>query len=204
MSCQRIARRVFDVVGALIGLVLLSPCWLAALLGVAAFLGRPVLFRQRRLGLDGRAFELIKFKSMTDARDAAGRLLPDAERLTRFGRMLRMSSLDELPELINVLRGDMSLIGPRPLLPEYWDLYTPEQRRRHRVKPGLTGWAQVNGRNAVGWEEKLALDVWYADHQSWWLDLRILLRTPFVVVSRRGVSARDHATAPRFAGKAEM
>jgi lipopolysaccharide/colanic/teichoic acid biosynthesis glycosyltransferase len=143
---------------------------------------------------------LIKFRTMTDARDAAGNLLPDADRLSRFGRFLRASSLDELPELFNVLKGDMSLVGPRPLLMEYLDRYTPEQARRHDVKPGITGWAQINGRNAISWEAKFRLDVWYVDNWSLWLDVRILARTVWAVVRREGISADSHATMPKFEG----
>ncbi|MCC7419051.1 MAG: NeuD/PglB/VioB family sugar acetyltransferase [Planctomycetaceae bacterium] len=163
-------------------------------------LGSPILFRQTRPGLGGRLFAMVKFRTMTDARDADGRLLPDHVRLTRFGRLLRATSLDELPELWNVLRGEMSLVGPRPLLVEYLDRYTPEQARRHETLPGITGWAQVNGRNALGWEEKFALDVWYVDHLSLALDLRILLMTVLKVLVRDGVSAAGHATAPVFLG----
>lgn len=163
-------------------------------------LGAPVLFRQTRPGLGGRLFEMVKFRSMTDARNAEGQLLPDNVRLTRFGRLLRATSLDELPELWNVLRGEMSLVGPRPLLVEYLDRYTPEQSRRHETLPGVTGWAQVNGRNALSWEEKFALDVWYVDHVSLALDLRILLKTVLKVLVREGVSAAGHVTAPVFLG----
>lgn len=165
-------------------------------------LGSPVLFRQTRPGLGGRLFAMVKFRTMTDARDAEGRLLPDNVRLTRFGRLLRATSLDELPELWNVLRGEMSLVGPRPLLVEYLDRYTAEQARRHDSLPGITGWAQVNGRNALSWEEKFALDVWYVDHVSLALDLQILLKTVLKVLVRDGVSAAGHATAPVFLGSA--
>lgn len=195
---RRFGKRGFDVGAAAAGLVLLAP-----LLGVVAVvvrcqMGRPVLFRQRRPGLKGQVFQLVKFRSMSDRRDGQGNLLPDAERLTRFSRFLRSTSLDELPELWNVLKGDMSLVGPRPLLVQYLDRYTPEQARRHHVRPGITGWAQVNGRNAVRWDERFALDVWYVDHVSLWLDLRILLRTVLSVLSRRGVSAEGEATMPEF------
>lgn len=164
-------------------------------------MGRPVLFRQTRPGLHGRPFVLYKFRTMTDARDEQGKLLPDEQRLTRLGRWLRATSLDELPELWNVLKGDMSLVGPRPLRMEYLTRYTAEQMRRHEVKPGLTGWAQVNGRNSLSWEEKFRRDVWYVDNWTLWLDFKILLRTVLVVFRREGISAPGHATAPKFIGQ---
>jgi lipopolysaccharide/colanic/teichoic acid biosynthesis glycosyltransferase len=167
---------------------------------VRVALGAPVLFRQRRPGRDGRPFTLVKFRTMRDAVDANGRALEDAARLTRFGSLLRATSLDELPELWNVLRGDMSLVGPRPLLMEYLPRYTATQQRRHDVRPGITGWAQVNGRNATSWEERLAQDVWYVEHQSFALDLRILLRTVRQVVIADGVAQAGHVTMPRFTG----
>lgn len=193
-------KRLFDILVSGIGLVLLSPLLLAVALLVRAKLGSPVLFRHRRPGLHGRLFTMLKFRTMTDAVGSDGALLPDAERLTPFGRFLRRTSLDELPELWNVLIGDMSLVGPRPLLIEYLPLYTPEQARRHDVRPGLTGWAQVNGRNALSWDEKFALDLWYVDHQSFALDLKILWRTIFKVFARQGISAEGEATMPRFEG----
>jgi len=165
---------------------------------VAVLIGRPVFFRQERPGKDGKSFRLIKFRTMTEARGPDGQLLPDAERLTRFGRLLRSSSLDELPELIHILRGEMSLVGPRPLLMHYLAAYTPEEARRMEVAPGLTGWAQVNGRNAVGWEEKFALDVWYVENRSLWLDIKILWLTIWAVVTRKGISAAGEATARDF------
>lgn len=193
-------KRLFD----LLVLFLTLPVWLPLLAGVALLvwwkLGSPVLFRQRRPGLGGRPFELRKFRSMTDARDAQGRLRPDAERLTPWGRWLRASSLDELPELLNVLRGEMSLVGPRPLLLQYLERYSPRQARRHEVRPGLTGWAQINGRNALSWEEKFELDVWYVEHQSLWLDLRILLRTVGKVLRREGITREGEATTCEFMG----
>ena len=196
----RIAKRCLDVVAAGAGLILLAP----VLVGVAALvawrMGRPVLFRQTRPGFHDRLFDILKFRTMRDAVDANGRALPDGERLTAFGRFLRSTSLDELPELWNVLVGDMSLVGPRPLLVEYLPLYTPEQSRRHDVRPGITGWAQVNGRNAIGWEEKFAHDVWYVDHQSFALDLRILGLTVAQVFGRRGITAPGAATAERYTG----
>jgi lipopolysaccharide/colanic/teichoic acid biosynthesis glycosyltransferase len=163
--------------------------------------GGPWLFRQRRPGLGGQLFTLYKLQTMTAARDpSTGQLLPDAQRLPRLGRWLRATSLDELPQLWNIVRGDMSLVGPRPLLPEYLPLYSPEQARRHLVRPGLTGWAQVNGRNAISWPEKFAFDVWYVEHQSFWLDIRILWRTAGRVLGRRGIAAAGEATMPAFRG----
>jgi len=163
-------------------------------------LGHPAFFRQVRPGLHGRPFEMVKFRSMTDARGLGGALLPDADRLTPFGQFLRSSSLDELPGLWNVFKGDMSLVGPRPLLMEYLPLYSPEQARRHEVRPGITGWAQVNGRNALGWDDKFKLDVWYVDHRSLWLDIKILWLTVKKVLVRDGISAAGEATMPRFTG----
>lgn len=185
---------------ALLALILLSPVLLAVALLVRWRLGSPVVFKQRRPGLRGRPFWLLKFRSMTDARDASGAHLPDALRLPAFGRWLRSSSLDELPELINILLGEMSFIGPRPLLMDYLPLYTAEQARRHQVKPGISGWAQIHGRNALSWEEKFRLDVWYVDHQSFGLDLRILLITVWKVLRREGISAIGEATMARFQG----
>lgn len=193
-----ILKRYFD----LVIVIAAAPLWLPLLVVLALLvrvkLGSPVLFRQRRPGLNERIFELVKFRTMTDARDETGRLMADADRLTPFGRWLRSTSLDELPELWNVLRGEMSLVGPRPLLVQYLERYSPEQRRRHAVPPGLTGWAQVNGRNALSWEEKFALDIWYADRRSFWLDARILGRTIGQVMQRRGISATGEATMPEF------
>ncbi|MCA9674643.1 MAG: sugar transferase [Myxococcales bacterium] len=167
---------------------------------IALDLGRPVLFRQERPGLHGKPFSMLKFRTMRDAMDEHGRPLPDAARLTPLGRFLRATSVDELPELLNVLRGDMSVVGPRPLLMRYLDRYSPAQARRHDVKPGVTGWAQVNGRNALSWDEKFALDVWYVDHWSIWLDLQILWRTVDAVIGRRGISHAGDATMPEFMG----
>ena len=191
-------KRVLDSLLALGGLIVLSPVLLLLALVIRLKLGSPVLFRQARPGRGGRVFILWKFRTMNQARDDEGQLMPDGQRLTPFGQWLRTTSLDELPELWNVLRGDMSLVGPRPLLVEYLDRYTPEEARRHEVSPGLTGWAQVNGRNATTWEERLRLDVWYVDHQSLALDLQILLRTVFLVFSRDGISAPGSATMPEF------
>jgi lipopolysaccharide/colanic/teichoic acid biosynthesis glycosyltransferase len=200
LSYERAGKRLLDLSLTLPSLVVLAPLFLLLMLLVRVKLGSPILFRQRRPGMSGRAFTLMKFRTMTDARDTQGRLLPDAERLTRFGRFLRATSLDELPELFNILKGDMSLIGPRPLLMEYLDRYTPEQARRHEVKPGLTGWAQINGRNALAWEDKFKLDVWYVDRVSLWLDLKILALTVIQLVRRDGISAEGHPTMPLFLG----
>ena len=193
-------KRALDVIGAAVGLVLLSPLLLAIAVAVRLAHGSPVLFRQRRPGRFGAPFELCKFRTMTDRRGPDGELLADAERLTRLGRFLRRTSLDELPELLNVLRGDMSLVGPRPLLMEYLPLYSAEQARRHEVRPGITGWAQVNGRNAQTWADRFALDVWYVDHASLRLDLEILGRTVRTVFSGEGISEAGHATRENFTG----
>lgn len=193
-------KRLLDVVGASFGLLLLSPVLLVLTLFVRASMGAPVFFRQQRPGRHGKPFGMVKFRTMRDARDAAGKPLPDAERLTRVGQLLRSTSLDELPELWNVLKGDMSLVGPRPLLMDYLPLYSAEQARRHAVRPGITGWAQVNGRNALSWDEKFKLDVWYVDHHSLWLDVRILCLTVFKVFRREGISGGGEATTRRFTG----
>jgi lipopolysaccharide/colanic/teichoic acid biosynthesis glycosyltransferase len=195
-------KRFLDLAVALPALLVLSPLMGLIALLVRLLMGPPVLFRQQRPGLHGAPFTLLKFRTMTNARDEQGNLLSDAERLTPFGRFLRATSLDELPELINVVKGEMSLVGPRPLLMEYLDRYTPEQMRRHEVKPGITGWAQVNGRNALTWEEKLALDVWYVDHQTLALDLRILCLTIWKLLRREGIAHPGYATAPKFMGPA--
>ena len=193
-------KRPFDVIVSVPALVVLSPLFLLVAIAVRVDMGAPVIFRQSRPGRFGRPFTLYKFRTMRDALDASGRPLPDAERLTWLGRALRAASLDELPELINVLRGDMSLVGPRPLLIEYLPLYSAEQRRRHDVRPGITGWAQVNGRNALTWREKFALDVYYVDHLSFRLDLRILFLTLVRVVQREGISQHGHVTMEPFRG----
>jgi lipopolysaccharide/colanic/teichoic acid biosynthesis glycosyltransferase len=193
-------KRVFDFVAALLALLLLALPLLALAWLIRRKLGSPVLFRQVRPGQHGKPFNMVKFRTMTDERGPDGAWLPDALRLTPFGRFLRASSLDELPELWNVLKGEMSLVGPRPLLMEYLPLYTPEQARRHEVRPGITGWAQVNGRNAISWADKFALDVWYVDHRSLWLDVRILWLTVRKVLVRDGISAAGEATMPRFEG----
>lgn len=197
---ERAAKRGLDVVAAATGLVATAPLTVPVAVAVAATMGRPVLFKQIRPGKDGRPFAMLKFRSMREPRPDEERLASDAERITRLGAFLRASSLDELPTLINVLRGEMSLVGPRPLLMRYLDRYTPEQARRHEVKPGITGWAQINGRNAISWEEKFRLDVWYVDHQSLLLDIQILLKTALAVVARDGISADGHVTMPEFMG----
>jgi lipopolysaccharide/colanic/teichoic acid biosynthesis glycosyltransferase len=189
-----------DIMFSALALILLSPLLIPLALLVRAKLGSPIFFRQQRPGLGGRPFNILKFRTMTDDRDAQGNLFPDAQRLTPFGRWLRSTSLDELPELINIARGDMSIVGPRPLLMRYLPLYTPEQSRRHLVKPGLTGWAQINGRNAISWEEKFRLDTWYVDHWSLWLDLKIILLTVIKVVRREGISEQNQATMSEFTG----
>ncbi len=187
-------KRAIDSIGAIVGLVLLSPVLAVVAIRVRRDLGSPVLFRQERLGLQEQSFKIVKFRTMTDERGPDGTLLRDADRLTPLGQRLRASSLDELPELWNVLRGEMSLVGPRPLPIDYRDRFRADERARHRVRPGITGWAQVKGRNNVAWDARLAMDVWYAGHHDWWLDLRILARTPGAVLSRRGVSAEGQAT----------
>lgn len=193
-------KRTFDVLCSAVALVIFLPVLVVLFAAVRCYLGAPALFRQVRPGLNGRSFEMIKFRTMLDATDAAGNILPDAQRMTPFGRFLRASSLDELPELWNVLKGDMSLVGPRPLLMEYLPLYSPEQARRHLVRPGITGWAQVNGRNALGWEEKFKLDTWYVDNRSIWLDIKILLLTVRKVFVREGISAEGEVTMSKFTG----
>ena len=193
-------KRLFDVAIAALALLLLWPVLTLLVLLVRLKLGTPVLFRQERPGQGAKPFTLIKFRTMTDKRDGQGNLLPDAERLTPFGKFLRASSLDELPELWNVLKGEMSLVGPRPLLMRYLPRYTPEQARRHEVRPGITGWAQVNGRNALGWEEKFALDVWYVDNHTLWLDLKIILFTLLKIIKRDGINQPGQATMEEFFG----
>jgi lipopolysaccharide/colanic/teichoic acid biosynthesis glycosyltransferase len=197
-------KRLFDILVAAFLLLLTLPLMLATAVAVHLALGAPVLLRQTRPGKGGAPFLFFKFRTMTEARDDAGRLLPDERRLTPFGRWLRATSLDELPQLANVLKGDMSLVGPRPLLMEYIPLYSPQQARRHDVRPGITGWAQVNGRNALSWEERFRLDVWYVDHRSWLLDLRILLLTVLRVFQARGVAQPGQATMTRFTGGGDV
>ena len=192
---------MFDIaVGATV-LILLSPVLIILAALVWVYLGKPVFFRQQRPGMHGQPFEMLKFRTMTDAVDASGQLLADAKRLTPFGRWLRTTSLDELPELWNVLKGDMSIVGPRPLLMQYLPLYTPEQAKRHAVRPGVTGWAQINGRNTLSWEQKFALDTWYVEHRSMVLDLKIILLTAVKVLRREGISAQGEATMPPFTGR---
>ncbi|KQV19484.1 sugar transferase [Rhizobium sp. Root1203] len=193
-------KRAFDVCCALVMIIITAVPAVAIALMVRTKLGSPVLFRQRRPGLNGQIFTMFKFRTMTDGKDEQGKLLPDAERLTPFGKWLRSTSLDELPELMNVVRGEMSLVGPRPLLPDYLPLYTQFQAQRHLVRPGVTGWAQVNGRNAIDWETRLELDVWYVHNRSFWLDLKILLATLAAVVRREGVTAPGSATVSKFQG----
>ncbi|MCX8061833.1 MAG: sugar transferase [Anaerolineales bacterium] len=195
-----ISKRLFDLLVSFVLVILLSPLLLIIALLVWIAHGSPVLFRQRRPGYLGKPFTCYKFRTMNERRDENGNLLPDEQRLTRLGKFLRSTSLDELPELFNVLRGEMSLVGPRPLLMQYLDRYTPEQARRHEVLPGITGWAQVNGRNALSWEEKFRLDVWYVDHWSFWLDIKILALTAIKVLRREGISSEGYATAPEFMG----
>ncbi len=193
-------KRLMDVLGAGLGLLLFSPVLIVVAIMIWRQMGAPVLFRQIRPGLHGKPFQMIKFRTMRDAVDAKGNALPDGERLTRLGRFLRASSLDELPELWNVLKGDMSLVGPRPLLMEYLPLYSPEQTRRHDVRPGVTGWAQINGRNAISWDQKFALDLWYVGNRSIALDLKIIWMTIRKVAKRDGISAAGEATMPKFTG----
>lgn len=195
-------KRLFDFFASFFGLIVLALPLLILIFLIRLKLGGPVFFRQKRPGLHGQSFEMIKFRTMNEARDADGELKPDAERLNNFGRWLRSTSLDELPELWNVLKGEMSLVGPRPLLIDYLPLYSPEQARRHTVRPGVTGWAQVNGRNAISWEEKFALDTWYVDHQSLALDIKILWLTVKKVLVREGISAAGEATMDKFMGSA--
>lgn len=193
-------KRLVDILGSGIGLLLLSPVFLVVALLVRHKHGSPILFTQVRPGMGGKPFRMMKFRTMTDARDVSGELLPDNVRLTKFGSFLRSTSLDELPELINAFKGDMSLVGPRPLLMDYLPLYSERQARRHEVRPGITGWAQINGRNALSWEKKFELDVWYVENRSLWLDIRILLKTVLKVVRRDGISHGDEATMPKFTG----
>ena len=193
-------KRLFDMIASAIGLLVLLPVIAVVALQIRRKLGSPVLFRQVRPGKDGKPFEMIKFRTMRDAVDEEGNVLPDVERMTPFGHFIRATSLDELPELWNVLKGDMSLVGPRPLLMEYLPLYSAEQYRRHDVRPGVTGWAQVNGRNAISWEDKFKLDTWYVDNHSFWLDLKIIYRTIKKVLERDGISAKGEVTMHKFTG----
>lgn len=193
-------KRLFDLVVSSIGLIVLSPLLILISITVMLFYGQPVLFRQQRPGYISKSFSIFKFRTMADAFDSHGKLLPDAERLTWLGRFLRASSLDELPELLNVARGDMSLVGPRPLLMQYLERYTPQQSRRHEVLPGITGWAQINGRNTITWEDKFRFDVWYVDHWTFWLDMKILGLTFWKVLLREGINQPGHISAGEFMG----
>jgi len=193
-------KRLMDLLIACVGLVFLSPIYFLITTCVWIFIGKPVLFRQLRPGLEGKPFYVYKFRSMNDKKDAEGILLPDAERLTSLGKFLRSSSLDELPELINIIKGEMSLVGPRPLLMQYLGLYSKEQARRHEVLPGITGWAQINGRNNLNWNDKFLLDVWYVDNWTLWLDIKILLFTIWKVIKREGINQPGHVTAEEFKG----
>lgn len=197
---QNKLKRLVDIWVALVGLIVLSPLLCIVAIIVRRGIGSPVLFKQERPGLKGAPFNIYKFRTMSDALDSHGELLPDEERLNRLGSFLRGSSLDELPELFNVLKGEMSLVGPRPLRMEYLDRYTSEQARRHDVKPGITGWAQVNGRNALAWDDRFAFDVWYVDNWSLWLDIKICVMTVFKVLKQEGISAEGHVTMPEFLG----
>ncbi|ENK2331193.1 sugar transferase [Vibrio diabolicus] len=198
---QGLVKRLFDFAASFFGLILLSPIIALVAWKIRKNLGSPVLFRQTRPGLHGKPFEMVKFRTMKDAVDAQGNPLPDSERMTPFGDKLRNSSLDELPELWNVLKGEMSLVGPRPLLMQYLPLYNKEQARRHEVRPGVTGWAQINGRNAISWEDKFKLDVWYVDNRNLWLDIKVLFLTVKKVFIKEGISAEGEATMPYFEGK---
>ena len=193
-------KRLFDFWVSVVALVTLFPVFVILYLLIAVKMGRPVFFTQVRPGLKGKPFRMVKFRSMTDARDENGQLLPDEQRLPAFGKLLRATSLDELPELWNVLKGEMSLVGPRPLLMEYLELYTPEQAKRHDVRPGVTGWAQVNGRNAISWEQKFELDTWYVQNRTFWLDIKILFLTVYKVVKRDDISQDEHVTMEKFKG----
>jgi len=195
-----VVKRIFDIVISSIAIIIAFPIMILIALLIYFTMGKPIIFRQVRPGLHGKPFVMYKFRTMTEERDEYGNLLPDEKRLTSFGRFLRSTSLDELPELFNVLKGDMSLVGPRPLLMEYLELYTPEQARRHEVKPGITGWAQINGRNALSWEDKFKLDVWYVDNWNIWIDIKILWLTVVKVIKREGINAEGHVTMPKFTG----
>jgi sugar transferase EpsL len=193
-------KRLLDIVGAIIMLILALPFLVVIAITVRLTMGSPVLFRQLRPGIHGKPFTMYKFRTMQEERYSTGDYLPDSQRLTRLGQFFRSTSLDELPELFNVIKGEMSLVGPRPLLMQYLDRYTPEQARRHEVKPGMTGWAQINGRNALNWEEKFTLDVWYVDHCSFWLDVKIIVVTIQKVIKREGISQEGHVTRDEFMG----
>jgi lipopolysaccharide/colanic/teichoic acid biosynthesis glycosyltransferase len=193
-------KRLFDIISSAAGLIVISPLLVVLAVLVRLKLGSPILFRQQRPGLGGKAFVIYKFRTMTDQRDASGNLLPDEQRLPAFGRFLRSTSFDELPELLNVLKGDMSIVGPRPLMMKYLGRYSPEQARRHEVKPGITGWAQTNGRNAIFWEDKFKLDVWYVDNWTFWLDMKIIFNSVWMVIAREGITQQGKATMDEFMG----
>jgi sugar transferase EpsL len=193
-------KRLFDLISSAAGLIAINPLLVVLAVLVRLKLGSPILFRQQRPGLGGKAFVIYKFRTMTDQRDASGNLLPDSQRLPAFGRFLRNTSFDELPELLNVLKGDMSIVGPRPLMMKYLGRYSPEQARRHEVKPGITGWAQINGRNAISWEDKFKLDVWYVDNRTFWLDVKIILKSIWMVIAREGITQQGRATMDEFMG----
>jgi sugar transferase EpsL len=200
---RKLGKRLFDLLLTALSLIILAPAIAVLALLVRIRIGRPSLFRQFRPGLNGNGFILYKFRTMSDEYDKKGKLMPDSLRLYRLGRFMRNFSLDELPELFNVLKGDLSLVGPRPLLPQYLGRYSPEQMRRHEVKPGITGWAQVNGRNAITWEERFMLDVWYVDHVTFWLDVKILALTVWKVIKREGINQPGHATMKEFMGSGD-
>ena len=191
-------KHIFDYMFGIVLWLIFSPVIVMLSMMIGVSIGRPVFFRQMRPGLRGRPFYIVKFRTMTDGRDSSGRLLPDEKRITRFGLLLRSTSLDELPELYNVLKGEMSLVGPRPLLIEYLDRYTPEQFKRHDVKPGITGWAQINGRNAISWDQKFDFDLWYVQHHTFWLDVKIIAKTIIEAIRREGISQPGHVTAEKF------
>jgi lipopolysaccharide/colanic/teichoic acid biosynthesis glycosyltransferase len=193
-------KRLFDVISSVAGLIVISPLLVVLAVLVRLKLGSPILFCQQRPGFGGKAFVIYKFRTMTDQRDASGNLLPDSQRLPAFGRFLRSTSFDELPELFNVLKGDMSIVGPRPLMMKYLERYSPQQARRHEVKPGITGWAQINGRNAISWEDRFKLDVWYVDNWTLWLDMQIILKSIWMVVAREGITQQGRATMDEFMG----
>jgi sugar transferase EpsL len=194
------AKRLFDIISSAAGLIIFSPLLAVLAVLVRLKIGSPVIFRQQRPGLNGKAFIIYKFRTMTDQCDESGNLLPDEKRLSAFGRFLRSTSFDELPELFNVLKGDMSIVGPRPLMMKYLGRYSPEQARRHEVKPGITGWAQINGRNAISWEDRFKLDVWYVDNRTFWLDIKIIFRSVWMVLARKDITQQDRATMDEFMG----
>jgi sugar transferase EpsL len=196
-------KRLFDIISSVAGLIVISPLLVVLAVLVRLKLGSPILFRQQRPGLGGKAFVIYKFRTMTDQCDASGNLLPDGQRLPAFGRFLRSTSFDELPELLNVLKGDMSIVGPRPLMMKYLERYSPQQARRHEVKPGITGWAQINGRNTISWEDKFKLDVWYVDNWTLWLDMQIILKSVWMVVAKEGITQQGKATMDEFMGTSQ-